>query len=364
MATAVDPRLTAMVLKKLGSELSQDFIDVVRYLGEEQGMRVLAEPHEYQSLAHLALPYLYTYTPADLPSLHKHVDFIACLGGDGLILHASMLFKHAVPPIVSFKLGSLGFLTCHDFADYREHLSNVIQGCEELESCRMLSSQDGSPLQGVYVTLRMRLLCSIVRRGNPQATENYEVLNEVVISRGANPFLTKIEVYEHDTLITKVQADGIMLATPTGSTAYNVAAGGSMVHPNVPAICFTPICPHSLSFRPVILPDYCELEFRIAADARSPALVSLDGKVFLELQIGDSVYVRMSSNPVPTINNADQTLDWFSSIDRCFSWNDRLEQRRLPEAAAVLSAGAAVAAAARAAGIPPAGSGHSDGSSQ
>ena len=82
--------------------------------------------------AHLSLPYLYTYTPADLPSLHKHVDFIACLGGDGLILHASMLFKHAVPPIVSFKLGSLGFLTCHDFGDYREHLGNVVAGCEVL----------------------------------------------------------------------------------------------------------------------------------------------------------------------------------------------------------------------------------------
>ena len=66
----------------------------------------------------------------------------------------------------------------------------------------------------------------------------------------------------------KVQADGVMLATPTGSTAYSVAAGGSMVHPNVPAILFTPICPHSLSFRPVILPDYAELELKIPKDAR------------------------------------------------------------------------------------------------
>ena len=69
-----------------------------------------------------------------------------------------------------------------------------------------------------------------------------------------------------------------MLATPTGSTAYSVAAGGSMVHPNVPAILFTPICPHSLSFRPVILPDYAQLELRIAGDARSGALATFDGE--------------------------------------------------------------------------------------
>ncbi|GAB4815431.1 hypothetical protein N2152v2_002477 [Parachlorella kessleri] len=334
-----------MLLKKLGNELTAEFLEVLRYLGEEQGLRVLVEPHEFAKLAHLDLPYLYTYSEADVPDLNSFVDFVTCLGGDGLILHASLLFKRAIPPIISFKLGSLGFLTCHEYKDFRRHLTDIIQGYQELDSCKLLSSLDGHPIQGVYITLRMRLLCTIYRQGTPE--EEYEVLNEVVVSRGANPFLTKIEVYEHDTLITKasceVQADGVMLATPTGSTAYNVAAGGSMVHPNVPAMMFTPICPHSLSFRPVILPDYSELEFRISEDARSPALVCLDGKVFTQLQIGDSVHVRMSPNPVPTINNLDQTTDWFNSIERCFTrpadtgaffvtlqhWNERLEQRQL-----------------------------------
>jgi hypothetical protein len=78
--------------------------------------------------ASLGLPYLYTYAEADLPELHSHVDFVACLGGDGLILHASLLFKRAIPPIISFKLGSLGFLTCHEFRNFRRHLADVIQG--------------------------------------------------------------------------------------------------------------------------------------------------------------------------------------------------------------------------------------------
>lgn len=99
-----------------------------------------------------------------------------------------------------------------------------------------------------------------------------------------------------------------------------------MVHPSVPAILFTPICPHSLNFRPVILPDYVELELRIAPDARCPAIVCFDGRESRELLQGDSIKVRMSPNPVPTINNADQTTDWFASIQRCFQWSERIEQ--------------------------------------
>jgi hypothetical protein len=109
------------------------------------------------------------------------------------------------------------------------------------------------------------------------------------------------------TLPLHYQADGIMLATPTGSTAYSVAAGGSMVHPNVQAILLTPICPHSLNFRPIILPDYVEMELRVPDSARVGAWVCFDGKQRQELQRGDSVFIKMSENPVPTINRADLT---------------------------------------------------------
>lgn len=277
-----------------------------------------------------AQSYLDTWTPDDIPELHSYVDFVVCLGGDGLILHAVHIFGSAVPPIISFRLGSLGFLTAHTFSEYRRHLDGVINGAEELASCRLTSSLDNQPLLGTHITLRMRLLCELYRNGKILDNGVHEVLNEVVLSRGAAPYLSKIEVYERNILITKVQADGVMLATPTGSTAYSVAAGGSMVHPNVPAILFTPICPHSLSFRPVILPDYAQLVLRIAGSARSGALATFDGKSTVELLPGDQMHVRLSPNPVPTINNQDQTIDWFASVERCFKWNDRLEQKELP----------------------------------
>ena len=106
-----------------------------------------------------------------------------------------------------------------------------------------------------------------------------------------------------------------------------------MVHPNVPAILMTPICPHTLSFRPVILPDSVEVELRVADDARQSAWVSFDGKERAELMPGDSVFIRMSQFPVPTVNYADQTGDFISSLRRCLRWNERDEQKPLDEVA-------------------------------
>jgi len=418
---------SVMVLKKRGSELAGEFVQVVRYLGETERLRVVVEPAEYDALllaaqfrfgaaggmgagagagaggtgggggaaasattgAHAAdgalaasSRYLYTFTPQERErGLADAVDFVVCLGGDGVILHAGGLFGRSIPPVVSFHLGSMGFLTNHDFADFRSHLRDVIHGSERLEACSgealaapvqgaaaaaaaaaandrrgngalapQQQQQYEQPHQheqhpqqhqqqrqrqqlGVMVTLRMRLECSVVRRGCDRPEQVYEVLNEVVVDRGADSFLTNLECRVNGRLITRVQADGVMLATASGSTAYSAAAGGSMVHPNVPSILLTPVCPHSLNFRPVVLPDYVELELRVPDAARAGAWVCFDGKHRQQLGRGDSVHVRMSPNPMPTINKADLTGDWFESLERCFRWSNRAEQKALLEGA-------------------------------
>ncbi|KAJ0024639.1 hypothetical protein Pint_08100 [Pistacia integerrima] len=104
---------------------------------------------------------------------------------------------------------------------------------------------------------------------------------------------------------------------------------GMQVHPNVSCMLFTPICPHSLSFRPVILPDSARLELKIPDDARSSAWVSFDGKRRQQLSRGDSVRIFMSQHPLPTVNKSDQTCDWFHSLIRCLNWNERLDQKAL-----------------------------------
>lgn len=324
---------SVLVLKKLGEELNEPFLQVVQYLAEVEGLRVVVEPAMYASLRSCSpeIDYVFTFAKDDTDRLSEFVDFVVCLGGDGVILHASSLFTGAMPPIISFHLGSMGFLTNHGFNNFAIYLREVIYGCQKLDTCSMDGLElngDGNTL-GVMVTLRMRLRCEVYRSGSYEPEQVYEVLNEVVLDRGSNPYLTNIECYERGRFITRVQADGVMLATPTGSTAYSCAAGGSMVHPNVAAILLTPICPHSLNFRPIILPDYAELELRVPDNARTSAWLSFDGKHRQELHHGDSLVVKMSENPVPTINKADLTGDWFDSLERCFRWSDRMEQRPL-----------------------------------
>ncbi|CAO2141140.1 unnamed protein product [Urochloa humidicola] len=309
------PPKTVLLLKKLGDELMEEAKEVASFLHHREKMNVLVEPDVHDIFARIpGYGFVQTFYTQDTCDLHERVDFVTCLGGDGVILHASNLFRTSVPPVVSFNLGSLGFLTSHNFEGFRQDLRAVIHGNNTL---------------GVYITLRMRLRCEIFRNGKAMPGKVFDILNEVVVDRGSNPYLSKIECYEHNHLITKVQGDGVIVATPTGSTAYSTAAGGSMVHPNVPCMLFTPICPHSLSFRPVILPDSARLELKIPDDARSNAWVSFDGKRRQQLSRGDSVRISMSQHPLPTVNKSDQTGDWFRSLIRCLNWNERLDQKAL-----------------------------------
>ena len=117
------------------------------------------------------------------------------------------------------------------------------------------------------------------------------------------------------------------LESPTGSTAYSMAAGGSVVHPAVPCILVTPICPHVLSFRSMVFPDHVVLRCYVPDDARSSACVAFDGKNRRELQKGDSVQISMNVHPVPTINRVDHSADWLDSLKRNFLFNARPVQK-------------------------------------
>ncbi|CAM9460073.1 unnamed protein product [Laminaria digitata] len=175
------------------------------------------------------------------------VDFVVTLGGDGLLMYSNTLFRRSVPPHLCFNLGSMGFLSPFEFELMKEEVRHIMSG-------------------GMKVSLRMRLSARIIR--DDQTSEAFHALNEIVIDRGSSPYLTNLECYCDEQFLTTVQADGLIIATPTGSTAYSMSAGGSMVHPCVPAILFTPICPHSLSFRPIVFPDTVVLRLRMPQEAR------------------------------------------------------------------------------------------------
>jgi NAD+ kinase len=214
---------------------------------------------------------------------------------------------------MAFHLGSLGFLTPFQFDNFQEQLTNVLEGHAAL-------------------TLRSRLRCVILRKNdNVKPPTNLLVLNEVVIDRGPSPYLSNIDLFLDGKLITSVQGDGLIVSTPTGSTAYAVAAGASMIHPSVPAIMVTPICPHSLSFRPIVVPAGVELKIMVSPDARTSAWVSFDGRNRQELLHGDCLRVTTSIYPVPSICAQDQISDWFDSLAECLHWNVRKKQRHFDE---------------------------------
>ncbi|KAA8647771.1 hypothetical protein EYZ11_000222 [Aspergillus tanneri] len=238
-------------------------------------------------------------------------DLVLTLGGDGTVLFTSWLFQRVVPPILSFSLGSLGFLTNFEFHNYKEHLNAVMGDV------------------GMRVNLRMRFTCTVFRKDRSKGAEadaveegeQFEVLNELVIDRGPSPYVSNLELYADNDLLTVVQADGCIFSTPTGSTAYSLSAGGSLIHPSIPGILLTPICPHTLSFRPMVLSDTLLLRIAVPAGSRSTAYCSFDGKGRVKLHQGDYVTVEASQYPFPTVVSGSG--EWFHSVQRALRWNTR-----------------------------------------
>lgn len=144
--------------------------------------------------------------------------------------------------------------------------------------------------------------------------------------------MSSVEIFGDDEHFTSVQADGVCVATPTGSTAYNLAAGGSLCHPENPVILVTAICAHTLSFRPIILPDTIVLRLGVPYDARTSSWASFDGRERVELCPGD--YVTISASRYPFANVMPQgrrSEDWINSISGKLGWNTRQRQKSFNE---------------------------------
>ncbi|MCJ1480124.1 hypothetical protein MMC06_000278 [Schaereria dolodes] len=277
------------------------------------------------------------YWNNELCAKHPHTfDFVVTLGGDGTVLYASWLFQKVVPPVLSFALGSLGFLTKFDFEEYQKILSTAFQDGVTIslrlrfEATVMRTQFNGEGRQPELVEELVGEECDNNYTHKPAGT--YEVLNDIVVDRGPNPTMSAIEIFGDDEHFTTVQADGVCVATPTGSTAYNLAAGGSLCHPENPVILLTAICAHTLSFRPIILPDTIVLRLGVPYEARTSSWASFDGRERVELCRGD--YVTISASRYPFANvmpRGRRSEDWVNSISRTLQWNSRQRQKAFVE---------------------------------
>ncbi|TPX68110.1 NAD+ kinase [Spizellomyces sp. 'palustris'] len=282
------------------------------------------------------------WTPDGVKANAENISLVVTLGGDGTVLYTDSLFQNAVPPVMSFHRGSLGFLTNFQINEYPQSLKSVLSG------------------EGHHVNLRQRLSCAVYRwkRPVPQPSTithctrhdvvranggckdceewptgdpdfGTQVLNELVLDRGPNPGLLMLELYVDNMYLTTIQADGLVVATSTGSTAYSLSAGGSLVHPDKSAILITPICAHTLTCRPMILPGRMCLRICVSPNSRSTAWASFDARDRMELYKADSVCVTTSRYPFLQICRYDQTKDWCRSLISSLHWNEREHQRPL-----------------------------------
>ncbi|ORZ28846.1 ATP-NAD kinase-like domain-containing protein [Lobosporangium transversale] len=395
----------------------------------------------------------------------KQIHLAVTLGGDGTVLYTAWMFQSRVPPIVSFHLGSLGFLTNFNFEHYQQTMTNILRGegmnlnirmrlqCsvykykditqhlkvsniknrrdssvdntsssssnsstssnngsnnastglvtnlqlnsnENIASTASLASNDNvvvldndggdieigndsdsdsesdsdgdsernnhrlkelaEQYRKAEIMRKVKAMDSksgaevadleschenghalITRIPKPNIEEfmtpsdSYHVLNEVTMDRGSNAGMLQLELFVDGNPVTTILADGLVIATATGSTAYSLSIGGSLIHPDKNSVIISPIAPHSLTARPMIIPGTKHLRICVPATSRTTAWLSFDGRHRQELGRGDSVMITASKYPVMTICRRDQSTDWFTGLTQVLNWNSRVIQKPL-----------------------------------
>lgn len=198
------------------------------------------------------------------------LDLVVALGGDGTYLEAFRMLEGRSTPILGVNLGSLGFLTENRLENMKETLEATFSKTLEQRPRSVLSLE----VEGIQSPILS--------------------LNDIVIERGNRTHLINLAVYCNDSLVMETKADGIIVATPTGSTAYNLASGGPILHPEVSALVVTPICPHSLTSRPILFPENSEIQLRILGEGRD-AQLTVDGMRIADVSEANPLKIKKHS---------------------------------------------------------------------
>jgi NAD+ kinase len=228
---------------------------------------------------------LKTSVCADAAALAHESDLLLVFGGDGTMLHIAREIAGSATPMLGVNIGGLGFLTAVPSDELARALAQIWRGEFKYEARALI---EGS---GMCRGRKIR----------------ETALNDIVISRGAVSRLISLDVSVDNELVTRYRCDGLIISSPTGSTAYSLAAGGPVVLPTAEVFALTPICPHALSSRPIILPLSSTIRVK-AASSPHPIILSVDGQVVAELGVGDEVAVRRSRGAVRLMHLADSSF--------------------------------------------------------
>jgi NAD+ kinase len=251
----------AIVYRFSGDQAATLSRDLTNYLAEK---KIKVYSHPKQKLG----PKIPKYKPT------TKLDLVIVLGGDGTYLEAVRMVGTKQVAMLGINLGSLGFLTVHRADDLYDVVDLALKGKLERHT---------------------RSMIDIVLQRSGKALTTFRALNDLVIERGPTSHLIHMGIHMNDQLLHTIKADGLIVATPTGSTAYNLAAGGPILHPSVDGLTVTAICPHSLTTRPFIFSDACEISFNLL-NKTNRATLSVDGVKVGEMTGKDEVIVKRSSH--------------------------------------------------------------------
>ena len=227
------------------------------------------------------------------------LDFILTLGGDGTILSLARAVGDRGTPILGIHLGELGFLAEVVLEDMFTRLDEVVAGDYNIQK-------------------RMVIKCIVNNGSEPQA---FYALNDIVVDRGKSHRLLNCELLANDDFVAKYNADGLIVATPTGSTAYSLASGGPIVMPTFGSMVVTPICPHTLTLRPIVFPDDQILEISFPEDAEKDMALAVDGQVNEYLESTAKVVIQKAPYKINMVNFTDS--NYFNTLRTKLGWGVR-----------------------------------------
>lgn len=235
----------------------------------------------------------------DRETLGEKVDLLMVLGGDGTLLAAARALRGHNVPILAVNLGALGFLTSVTLDELYPVLEQVLAGKHRTSE-------------------RMMLEATIWRGG--EVGEPHPALNDAVVNKSAMARMLDFDVYVDKNHVGRYRADGLIVASPTGSTAYSLAAGGPIVHPQLDALVITPICPHMLTNRPLVVSGSAQVEVDFSV-AEEPVYLTLDGQTGVQLGPNDRVAVTKSEHKVKLVRPTDKS--YFEILRSKLRWGER-----------------------------------------
>lgn len=273
---------------------SPDAVELARVTAERLRKRGLSLAFDEASAASLATGSDRVLTKAELGN---ESELLITFGGDGTLLSVA---RHAPDriPIIGVNMGTLGFLTEIRVEEFDEVLERVLVGKYEAEG-------------------RVTFDVSVSRNGKEQ--KHYRVLNDAVLNKSALARMIEMRINVHGKFLSTFRADGLIVATPTGSTAYNLSAGGPIIYPTMEAVVITPICPHMLSNRPIVLPDHLGIEIGIETEHQETFL-TLDGQEGFPITREDVVKVSKSPHTVLLVSSPDKS--YFDVLRTKLKWGE------------------------------------------